>query len=285
MMPAPRSQKVPPPMRKFTNAYDVRLACRKNELDFFPSLALPGYLCVNLVMMDRQYADEFEAFCRKNPSPCPLLGVIPPGETAAPTFGTDIDLRSDLGSYDVIADGDIADRRTDVIDLYHDQMVSFLIGSSVSFDGLLVAKGYAASYGPCIYITALDCTPVGRFRGKIAVTMRSYSPAIADQVAEYTSHFPRCHGGPIGRNNAVDLGIVSEREPYLPFPGWVPQGHDKLYWSCGITPSIVAREARLPMMIVHTPGYAMVTDIPTEDLYDQVASSVPAYRRQSSFHG
>ncbi len=260
----------------FQSPYDVRLACRANRLSSYPSLSAPGYLCVNLVMMDQEYAGDFEAFCRRNPTACPLLGVIPPGRFDAPDFGQDIDLRHDLGFYDVLIDGVFADKRTNVVDLHNDRMVSFLIGSSVSFDGLLVAKGYPASYGPCIYVTRLECDPVGRFKGNVAVTMRSYPPDTADRVAEYTSHYPRCHGGPIARNNAAALGIANEKEPHIPAQGWVPDGHDKLYWACGITPSIVAREAKLPLMIVHTPGYAMVTDILTETLYEDTprASSI-----------
>lgn len=253
-------------MVTYKTPYDVRMACRHDRIDFFPSLASSGYLCVNLVMMDQEFAPEFEQFCRTNPRPCPLLGVIAAGVTSAPEFGKDIDLRTDLRSYDVLKNGVNTGSRTNVVDLFSERTVSFLIGSSVSFDGLLIENGFKASYGPCIYITGQDCIPVGRFRGKMAVTMRSYEPATADRVAKFTAHFPRCHGGPIGRNNPAELGILDERRQHLPFPGWVPAGHDKLYWACGITPSIVAQQAKLPLMIVHTPGNAMVTDIPTQSL-------------------
>jgi len=256
-----------PSMTSFNSSYEVRLACREDRLDYFPSLALAGYLCVNLVMMDREYADQFQEFCAANPVPCPLLGVIPAGKFEAPEMGRDIDLRTDLRSYDVLIDGVNTGSRNDVVDLFNDRTVSFLIGSSVSLDGLLVEKGYRPSFGPCIYLTSVACKPVERYSGNMAVTMRSYEPAIADTVAEYTSHFPKCHGQPIGRNNPAALGIIDEHKQHLPFPGWVPAGHDKLYWGCGITPSIVAQNAKLPLMIVHTPGNALITDIRTEELY------------------
>lgn len=252
----------------FASPREVRLACRENRIDFFPSLALPGYLCVNLVMMDRRFADEFEAFCRANPAPCPLLATIAAGQFDAPEFGAEIDLRTDLRSYDVIRDGVNLGSRSDVLELCNDSTASFLIGSSVSFDGLLVEKGFPPSFGPCIYLTNQKCRPVGRFAGSMAVTMRSYEPGIADHVAEFTSHFPRCHGRPIGRDIPAALGILDERRQYLPYPGWVPEGHVKLYWGCGITPSIVAQQAKLPLMIVHTPGNAMITDIKVESLYE-----------------
>jgi uncharacterized protein YcsI (UPF0317 family) len=36
-----------------------------------------------------------------------------------------------------------------------------------------------------------------------------------------------------------------------------------------VTPSIVAHNAKLPLMIVHTPGHAMITDIETESLWQE----------------
>jgi len=246
----------------------VRLACRNNALDFFPSLAVSGYLCVNVVMMDEQYAPDFEAFCRRNPEPCPLLGQTGPGERDCPAFGRNIDLCTDLRSYDVYRDGEKSETRQDVADLFTTSTRTFLIGSSVSFDGLLVERGWLPSFGPCIYLTTLPCEPVGPFSGNIAVTMRSYPPEVAGHVADFTAHFPKCHGGPLGRNNPEQLGIMDERDQILPSPGWLPDGHDKLYWACGITPGIVARQARLPLMIVHTPGNTLVTDIKTMDLYE-----------------
>ena len=254
--------------RQFDSAHQVRMACRNNELDYFPSLAISGHLCVNIVMMDERFAPDFEAFCRKNPVPCPLLGMAGPGIRECPEFGRDIDLCTDLRSYDVYRDGEKVETRKDVADLFTPRTRTFLIGSSVSFDGLLVEKGWAPSFGPCIYLASMECHPVGRYSGRIAVTMRSFLPGIADRVAEYTAHFPKCHGGPVGRNNPEKLGILDEKDQLVPYPGWVPDGHDKLYWACGITPSIVAREAKLPLMIVHTPGNAMVTDVKTMDLYE-----------------
>ena len=38
----------------------------------------------------------------------------------------------------------MVEQRRDVADLFSGRMVTFLIGSSVSFDGLLVEKGYEA---------------------------------------------------------------------------------------------------------------------------------------------
>ena len=252
---------------KYRTPFDVRLACRANTLDGFASRALPGFLCVNVAFLDIEYADDFDAFCRANPKPCPLIARLAPGQTDCPEYAEDLDIRTDLGSYDIVRDGEVTELRTDIVDLFDDRTVTFLIGSSVSFDGLLRDRGYPAAFGPTIQLTTLPCEPVGPFKGNMAVTIRSFEPQLVDEVWEYTSHFPKCHGAPVGKNNADELGIA-ELDVNLNGQRFeVPPGTDRLYWACGITPRIVAEQAKLPFMISYTPGHAMITDIPTESLY------------------
>jgi uncharacterized protein YcsI (UPF0317 family) len=251
----------------FASPLEVRLACRDNKLESFASRALAGFLCVNVVMMDIEYAEEFEAFCRANPKPCPLLAVIPQGRTDCPEFAEQLDIRTDLGSYDILVKGELTEKTNDVVKHHTNRMVSFLIGSSVSFDGLLIEMGYKPAFGPTIQLTGLDCQPVGRFKGKMAVTIRSFAPEVTDRVWEYTGHFPQCHGEPMGKDNWEELGI---EEPDRNMSGndfEVPEGTDRLYWACGVTPSLVAQQAKLPLVLSYTPGHAMITDIPTQSLY------------------
>jgi len=258
-------------MSDYNNPLEVRLACRENRLDGTASRTLSGYLCVNIVMMDKQYADAFEEFCRKNPKPCPVVHIIPGGETECPAVAEQVDIRTDLGSYDVIRNGEITESINDVTDLFTEDTITFLIGSSVSFDGLLREKGYAPSFGPCIFMTDLDCEPFDLFYGKIVVTMRSFLPEVTDAVAEYTSHFPKCHGGPLSKNDHEKLGIADPQKSLYPRGGHIEteEGHDRLYWACGVTPSIVAQNAKLPLMVGHTPGHAMITYITTESLWQE----------------
>jgi len=133
--------------------------------------------------------------------------------------------------------------------------------------------GQPSAFGPTIQRTLLACKTVGPFAGNMAVTIRSFAPHIVDDVWDFTSHFPQCHGAPIGKNNADELGI---EDPDVNMNGQqfkVPDGTDRLYWACGITPRLVAEQAKLPLMISYTPGHALITDILTESLY-QPASEV-----------
>ena len=254
-------------MGDFSTPLEVRLACRENRLERFASRALPGYLCVNVVFLHRSYAEDFGAFCRANPKPCPLLATFDPGQTDCPEFAEQLDIRTDLGSYDIVRDGNVVGQQKDIVDLFDDDTVTCLIGSSVSFDGLLAEKGLQAAFGPTIQITGVDCKSVGVFQGKMAVTLRTFDPAVVDAVWEFTGHFPQCHGAPVGKNNAEELGIADLNVNMNGHTFETPEGTDRLYWACGITPSIVAQQAKLPFMISYTPGHAMITDIPTESLY------------------
>jgi uncharacterized protein YcsI (UPF0317 family) len=150
-------------------------------------------------------------------------------------------------------------------------MVTFFLGSSVSLDGYLSSIGMGPSWGPCIYISGVMSQPVSRYSGPVALTMRSYPKDLAEKVSEMTGHFPWCHGAPLSWNDPKKLGIGDEQKIFLPFKdGGFPSPNDiKLYWACGITPSLVAKAAKLPLMIVHTPGNALITDIPTKSLFDQ----------------
>ena len=106
--------------------------------------------------------------------------------------------------------------RQEIVDLFDDRTVTFLIGSSVSFDGLLIEKGFQPAFGPTIQLTDVDCASVGVFKGKMAVTIRAFDPQVSDAVWKYTSHFPQCHGEPVGKNNWELLGIAERDVNILP---------------------------------------------------------------------
>ena len=60
-----------------------------------------------------------------------------PGQTDCPQLARDLDIRTDLASYDVIRNG-VVEHRKDILDVFTDRTVTYLIGSSTSFAKLLV---------------------------------------------------------------------------------------------------------------------------------------------------
>ena len=160
------------------------------------------------------------------------------------------------------------EQRKDIVELFNDRMVTFLVGSSTSFEGLLPMKGFNPRFIGTVQQTQVDCKPVGQFKGKMAVTVRAFDPAMTDRVWEYTSHLPLVHGAPVGKNNWEELGIEKDTDWWGKRITGIPEGTDRLYWGCGVTPLQVALEAKLPFMISYTPRHAMITDVRTESLYD-----------------
>ena len=63
------------------------------------TLALPtygwcrGHLQANISIVPSGVADDFERFCKLNPSACPLLYRSKPGEVAAPGLAEGSDIR------------------------------------------------------------------------------------------------------------------------------------------------------------------------------------------------
>lgn len=90
----------------------------------------PGYVQGNLVILPRDWADEFLRFCHYNPKPCPIVGMTEPGDPIARALGHDVDLRCDLGRYRVWRDGELVEEVASLKGLWTDDLVGFVIGVS-----------------------------------------------------------------------------------------------------------------------------------------------------------
>src|SRR5690606_23351193 len=114
------------------------LRCRlriRNEDHIGPTAGLaPGCVQANLMILPQALAAEFLLFAQRNPKPCPLLAVTEPGQFAVPAMGADIDLRTDVPRYRVWQNGALVAEPTNLLEVWRDDLVSFLIGCSFSFE-------------------------------------------------------------------------------------------------------------------------------------------------------
>ncbi|MET0208587.1 MAG: DUF1445 domain-containing protein, partial [Burkholderiaceae bacterium] len=101
----------------------------------------PGHVQGNLAILPKAQADDFLRFCQRNPKSCPLLAVSEPGDPALPGLGAGLDIRSDLPRYRVWRDGVLVDEVQDIGTLWRDDLVSFVIGCSFSFEEALLEAG------------------------------------------------------------------------------------------------------------------------------------------------
>jgi uncharacterized protein YcsI (UPF0317 family) len=104
-----------------------------------------GYAQANLITLPREDAFDFLIFAQRNPKPCPLLGVLEPGETSSDLL-TGGDIRTDIPGYRVFRNGELTEERDDVTDLWRDDLVSFIIGCSFTFETALLDNGVPVAH-------------------------------------------------------------------------------------------------------------------------------------------
>lgn len=225
----------------------------------------PEYVQGNLVILPKALAYDFLSFCHANPKPCPVLGVSEPGDPAIPSLG-EIDIRRDIPRYNVYRDGVLAEQVTDLDGLWRDDLVSFVLGCSFSFEEPLLAEGIPLrhiSEGTIVsmYRTNIDTRPAGPFSGPMVVSMRPLSPAHAIRAVQITTRFPSVHGAPVHLAEPGLLGIKDIEKPDWGDPPGMRPGEIPVFWACGVTPQAAIEQARPEICITHTPGHMLITDL------------------------
>ncbi|MDI3340444.1 MAG: putative hydro-lyase [Sphaerobacter sp.] len=249
----------------------IRQAIRAGEIRGHTAGLAPGYVQANLVVLPRDLAYDFLVFCQRNPKPCPLLDVTDPGSPEPALVAPGADLRTDVPRYRVYRHGELVEERDDLLDLWRDDLVAFLLGCSFTFDGLLVEAGVPVRHLGCgrnvpMYRTTRDCVPAGRFAGPLVVSMRPMPPEQVVRAVQVTARFPAVHGAPVHIGDPAALGIADLERPDWGDPPAIEPGDVPVFWACGVTPQAVAMAVRPELMITHAPGHMFVTDVPVASL-------------------
>ncbi|MGH3384679.1 MAG: putative hydro-lyase [Nocardioidaceae bacterium] len=228
--------------------------------------AAPGFTQANLVVLPREWAFDMLLFGQRNPKPVPLLDVTDAGATGT-GLAPDADLRTDLPLYRVWRNGELVDEVSDVRDVWADDLVTFLIGCSFSFETALLEAGVPVrnieqGRNVSMYRTNVACRPAGRLSGPLVVSMR---PIPAHQVAtavQVTGRMPEVHGAPVHVGSPESLGIADLGAPDFGDPVESEDGDVPVFWACGVTPQAALMASRPPFAITHAPGHMFVTDVP-----------------------
>jgi uncharacterized protein YcsI (UPF0317 family) len=226
----------------------------------------PGNVQANLVILPSALAHDFLRFTQANPKPCPLLAVSEPGEPRLPSLGEDLDIRSDLPRYRVWRRGELVEEPTDLCDVWRDDLVSFALGCSFSFEQALLDDGIELRHvtrgsNVPMYRTSIRCQPAGPFEGPLVVSMRPLKPADAIRAIQITSRFPSVHGAPIHIGLPEAIGIVDLAKPDYGDAVPVESGELPVFWACGVTPQAVVAQIRPEFCITHAPGCMLITDL------------------------
>ncbi|QDF95086.1 hypothetical protein CJ010_00215 [Azoarcus sp. DD4] len=250
---------------------EVRLRARRGELTGPTASLVPGYVQANLAILPKALADDFLRFCLRNPRSCPLVGVSEPGDPRLPGLGADLDIRSDVPRYRVWRDGVMVEECTDVRHVWRDDLVSFAIGCSFSFEEALIADGIevrhiAAGCNVPMYRTSIPTTPAGVFSGPMVVSMRPMKAADAIRAVQITSRFPSVHGAPVHLGDPAEIGIADVDRPDYGDAVDIRPGELPVFWACGVTPQSVVAAVRPEFCITHAPGHMLVTDLKNSTL-------------------
>lgn len=231
-----------------------------------------GFVQCNLVMLPKDWADDFLKFCQLNPKPCPIVAMSEqPGDVGLPSVCEDLDIRTDVSNYRIFRDGVMTEEVDDISPYWRDDLVVFALGCSFSFEEALIADGLdvrnvSEHKNVPMYRTNIDCRPAGRFKGKMVVSMRPFLAADAIRATQICSRFPSVHGAPIHLGDPSLIGIEDINRTDFGDAVTIKENEIPVFWACGVTPQVVLEKAKPPFCITHSPGCMLVTDVPNSKL-------------------
>lgn len=224
-----------------------------------------GFTQANLIALDRKYAFDFLLFAQRNPKPCPLLGVLEPGEVSSPLLAGG-DIRTDIPSYRVFSHGSLIDEPTDATAYWTENTVAFVIGCSFTFEQALLDNNVPVAHieqgvNVPMYLTNIDCEPAGVFSGKMVVSMRPIPAGLVADAVRITSRYPAVHGAPVHVGEPGLIGIDDLAAPDFGDAVDIPAGWVPVFWACGVTPQSIVTSSKPDLAICHSPGKMLITDV------------------------
>jgi uncharacterized protein YcsI (UPF0317 family) len=219
----------------------------------------------NLAILPRDLAFDFLLFCQRNPKPCPLLEVVEAGQVEPGLTTPGGDIRSDVPGYRIYENGEFTAEVDSLVPHWRDDLVSFLLGCSFSFETAMTDAGIPLRHqemgsNVSMYITNVATNPAGQFSGPMVVSMR---PIKRDQIVravQVTSRFPATHGAPVHIGDPAAIGIKDIAAPDFGDAVKIYPGEEPVFWACGVTPQAVALNCKPSLMMTHAPGMMFITD-------------------------
>jgi uncharacterized protein YcsI (UPF0317 family) len=215
----------------------------------------PGHVQANICILPRAWTEDFLLYCQRNeavPAHCPLRS----GDPRLPTLGEDLDIRTDVPRYHVFRDGTFVEEVSDIRRYWSDDLVTFALGCSFSFEEAMLEAGLRLKFlerndVAGVYVTNVETVPAGPFCGPLLVTMRAFKPADAIRAIQITSRFPNVHGAPvhIGRPESIGVDLADRYQNVG--DGDVSDDEIAVFWACGLTPQLAVRTPN--PAVHHTP--------------------------------
>jgi len=260
---------------KLTNTLspqDFRTLVKSGEHQGNTSGVAQGFVQGNVVILPKEWAYDFLLFCQKNPKPCPLIGMsAQAGDYLLPELGKHLDIRTDVPSYRIFEQGKLIKVVNDIKDFWRDDLVTFVLGCSFSFEEALIADGLeirniSEKKNVPMYRTNIACNAAGVFSGNMVVSMRPMLATDAIRSIQICSRFPSVHGAPVHLGDPSLIGINNLDETDFGDAVSIKPNEIPVFWACGVTPQVALEQAKPSFCITHSPGDMLVTDIPNSKL-------------------
>ena len=254
----------------FTPA-QMREEIRSGRFTDQTSGSCPGYAQANLVVLPKEYAYDFLLFAQRNPKACPLLEVTDTGSRFLKTIAPGADIAKDIPKYRLYENGVLTGEYTDVSSLWRDDLVSFLIGCSFSFEADLLAadvpvRQIEEGKNVPMYDTNIPCEPAGVLHGNMVVSMRPIPYELVSKAVQITAAMPRVHGAPVHIGDPEAIGIRDLSRPDYGEAVTIKEGEVPVFWPCGVTPQNALMHSRPSFAITHAPGHMLISDVKNVNL-------------------
>ena len=225
-----------------------------------------GFAQANLIAVPADWAYEVLLFTQRNPKPCPVLDVTDAGGHHT-VLAPGADLRTAIPRYRVWRDGELVDEPVDATPFWRDDLVSFLIGCSFTFEGALVTAGVPLRHvdqgrNVSMFVTNRECRAAGRVHGPMVVSLRWIPADLVETARRVSGLMPAVHGAPVHVGDPAELGIADPSTPDFGDAVVPEEGDVPVFWACGVTPQAALMASKPPFAITHAPGHMFVTDVP-----------------------
>lgn len=254
-----------------TKPSELRDLIRKGTITSPTSGMCNGYAQANLVVLPKDLAFDFLMFAVKNPKACPLLEVTEPGSRSLTEIATGADIATDIPKYRIYENGEMTGEYSDVSAFWRNDLVSFLIGCSFSFEWELLAADVPVRHieegrNVPMYKTNIACKSAGVFHGNMVVSMRPIPYDLIPKAVLVTGAMPKVHGAPVHIGDPEAIGISSIDKPDFGDAVTIKPGEVPVFWPCGVTPQAVVMASKPDFCITHSPGHMFVTDVKNVNL-------------------
>lgn len=244
----------------------LRELCRNNKFMSKTSGLCKKYIHTNMIILPQKYAEDFKLFCDINSKACPLIEQLNIGEPIPYKSAKNANICIDLPKYNVYKNGVLIDITNNIINYWNDNLVTFLLGCSNSFEYHILEENIRLKHiekNKCVgmYKTNINTNHTQFFGGNLVVSMRFIKENDIEKVINITEKYPLYHGSPIHIGTPNEIGIID-----ITKPDWgdyiEPDKLDvPIFWACGVTVKTIIEKSKPEFAITHNPGCMFVTDL------------------------